>query len=210
MSGQLLRIRGLNRRFGLNLPGILLAPRSMDTDGNHVARLKYAHRLLRRSPRNTLMRFDSLRWNRRQYRDVQRRQPRAAAAAALPRRRAPDSVLDAVTGADGLLHPFNMSGRNVQALRTRADVFDGVSGFSGESMTLLGRDAPERVRVVSSGRAMRDPCRHTVIGRDFPPMRNAAVSTAGRARERRAVAAAVRASCPRWARPSGWTRGRSR
>src|SRR3954469_23964554 len=57
-------------------------------------------------------------------------------------------VRDAITGADGLLHPFNMSGRNVQALRARADVFDGLVAFSGDSMTLLGGDVPERVSVV--------------------------------------------------------------
>jgi putative ABC transport system permease protein len=57
-------------------------------------------------------------------------------------------VRDAVAGADGVIHPFNMSGRNVEALRAHTEIFDAVVAFSGSNMTLLGGDAPERVSVV--------------------------------------------------------------
>jgi hypothetical protein len=47
-------------------------------------------------------------------------------------------VRDAVTSADGQLRAFNMSSRNVVALRAHADVFDGIVAFSANNMTLLG------------------------------------------------------------------------
>ena len=56
-------------------------------------------------------------------------------------------VRDAVVSADGQLHPFNMSPRDILALREAA-VFEGVIGFGGTNMTLIGGDAPERVSVV--------------------------------------------------------------
>jgi putative ABC transport system permease protein len=55
---------------------------------------------------------------------------------------------DAVTGADGHLHPFNMSGRNVQALRAHTEIFDGLVAFGASNMTLFGGDSPQRVSVV--------------------------------------------------------------
>src|SRR4051812_5242003 len=58
-------------------------------------------------------------------------------------------VRDAVTGADGAIRPFNMSARNVEALRAHTEIFDAIVAFSGTNMTLLGGDAPERVSVVS-------------------------------------------------------------
>ena len=131
--------------------------------------LKYAVRLLRRSPRNTLIAISILALgigaNTAMFSAVNHVLLRP-----LP---FPDGerlirVRDAVTGADGLLHPFNMSGRNVQALRARADVFDGVIAFSGESMTLLGRDAPERVSVVFQSEGNAQTLAVTpVIGRGF-------------------------------------------
>ena len=56
-------------------------------------------------------------------------------------------VRDAVVSADGQLHPFNMSPRDILVLREAA-VFEGVIGFGGTNMTLIGGDAPERVSVV--------------------------------------------------------------
>jgi len=56
-------------------------------------------------------------------------------------------VRDAVVSADGALHPFNMSARDILVLREAA-VFEGVIGFGGTNMTLIGGDAPERVSVV--------------------------------------------------------------
>ena len=51
------------------------------------------------------------------------------------------------SSADGQLHPFNMSARDIQVLREAA-VFEGVIGFGGTNMTLIGPDAPERLSVV--------------------------------------------------------------
>lgn len=61
-----------------------------------------------------------------------------------------------------------MSGRHVQALRARTDLFDGLVAFSGNSMTLLGGDAPERVSVVfqSEGNE-RTLAMAPVVGRGF-------------------------------------------
>jgi putative ABC transport system permease protein len=57
-------------------------------------------------------------------------------------------VRDAVVGADGQAHPFNMTARDILALREHNDVFDGLVGFGGTNMTLVGSEAPERVSVV--------------------------------------------------------------
>ena len=56
-------------------------------------------------------------------------------------------VRDAVASADGQLHPFNMFARDILVLREAA-VFEGVIGFGGTNMTLIDGDAPERVSVV--------------------------------------------------------------
>src|SRR5215467_4889435 len=54
---------------------------------------------------------------------------------------------DQVTGADGRPHPFNMSSRNILALKRSASIFDGLVAMSGDSMTLVGGEVPERVSV---------------------------------------------------------------
>jgi len=64
----------------------------------------------------------------------------------------PDRLLrvrDAVTSVDGQVHPFNMSGRHVVALKELNRVFDGFVAFSGGTMTLTGGDLPERLSVVA-------------------------------------------------------------
>ena len=57
-------------------------------------------------------------------------------------------VRDAVVSADGQLHPFNMYARDIIALRDTEDMFDGIVGFGGTNMTLTGGDAPLRLSVV--------------------------------------------------------------
>src|SRR4051812_15795956 len=57
-------------------------------------------------------------------------------------------IRDAVKGTNGALRTFNMSARNVLALREHAQLFDGVIAFSPASMTLVGGDTSERVSVV--------------------------------------------------------------
>ena len=77
-------------------------------------------------------------------------------------------VRDAVTGANGQLHPFNMSARNVMALRAHTEIFDGLVAFSGNNMTLLGADVPERVSVVFQSEGNDETLAITpVIGRGF-------------------------------------------
>ena len=77
-------------------------------------------------------------------------------------------VRDAVTSADGELRAFNMSSRNVVALRAHADVFDGVVAFSANNMTLLGGDAPERVSVVLQSDGIEQTLAvRPIIGRGF-------------------------------------------
>jgi putative ABC transport system permease protein len=131
--------------------------------------LRYAVRLLRRHPHNTLIAVSILALgigaNTAMFSAVNHVLLRP-----LP---FPDGerlirVRDAVTGADGLLHPFNMSGRNVQVLRARADVFDGLVAFSANSMTLLGGDVPERVSVVFQSEGHDQTLAVTpVVGRGF-------------------------------------------
>jgi putative ABC transport system permease protein len=55
---------------------------------------------------------------------------------------------DQVTGADGQPHAFNMSSRTILALKRSASVFDGLVAMSGDNMTLLGGEVPERASVV--------------------------------------------------------------
>ena len=119
-------------------------------------------------------------------------------------------VRDAVTGANGQLHPFNMSARNVMALRAHTEIFDGLVAFSGNNMTLLGADVPERVSVVfqSKETTRRSPS-HQSSDAGSPPRTSGAVSTAGSrwrvTRSGRAISAApATPSGPR----SGWTRVR--
>ena len=131
--------------------------------------LKYAARLLRRSPCNTAIAVAILALgigaNTAMFSAVNHVLLRP-----LP---FPDGerlirVRDAVTGADGLLHPFNMAGRNVQALRGHTEIFDGLVAFSANNMTLLGGDAPQRVSVVfQSDGNDRTLAVTPVIGRGF-------------------------------------------
>jgi putative ABC transport system permease protein len=75
---------------------------------------------------------------------------------------------DAVTGADGQVHAFNMSSRHLLALRELNQVFDGLVAFSGSNMTLEGGDVPERVSVVHQTEGMdRALGVHPVMGRSF-------------------------------------------
>ena len=54
---------------------------------------------------------------------------------------------DQVTGADGQVHAFNMVSRDVAALDDAA-VFDGLVAFSPDDLTMPGRETAERVSVV--------------------------------------------------------------
>ena len=111
--------------------------------------LRYAVRLLRRSPRNTVIAVAILALgigaNTALFSAVNHLLMRP-----LPFRDGERLVRlrDAVTGADGTIRPFNMSARNVEALRAHTEIVDAVVAFSGTSMTLLGGDVPERVSVV--------------------------------------------------------------
>ena len=111
--------------------------------------LRYAIRLLKRTPQNTLIAVAILALgigaNTAMFSAINHLLLRP-----LPFR---DSerlvrVRDAVTGGDGQIRPFNMSARNVEALRAHTEIFDSLVAFSGNNMTLLGGDVPERVSVV--------------------------------------------------------------
>ena len=111
---------------------------------------RFAFRLLRRSPRDTIIAagifalgvgantamFSAVRhvlWQPFPFKDETR----------LIRLR------EMVTGVDGADHPFNMSSAAILAVRDEAaDVFDAVAAQSGQNMTLAGADLNERVRVV--------------------------------------------------------------
>ena len=133
--------------------------------------LRYALRLLRRSPRNTAIAVAILALG------IGANTALFSAINHLLLRPLPfkDSehlvrVRDAVAGADGRIRPFNMSARNVEALRAHTEIFDAVVAFSGTSMTLLGGDAPERVSVVfqSDGNDQTFGIA-PIIGRGFSP-----------------------------------------
>ena len=83
----------------------------------------------------------------------------------------PDRLLrvrDAVTGADGQQHAFNMSSRHVLALRDFNEVFDGIVAFSAGNMTLAGGDVPERLSVVLQTAGMDGTLDvRPVLGRGF-------------------------------------------
>ena len=66
-------------------------------------------------------------------------------------------VRDAVVSADGQLHPFNMSARDMMVLREAA-VFDGIIGFAGTNMTLIGGDPPNGSASSGRRRASRRRC----------------------------------------------------
>jgi putative ABC transport system permease protein len=112
--------------------------------------LRLAFRLLRRSPRDTIVAavifglgigantamFSALNhvlWRPFPFKDEAR----------LIRLR------ETVTAADGTVHPFNMSSAAILAVRDGLrDVFEDVVAMSGQNMTLAGADAGERVSVV--------------------------------------------------------------
>jgi putative ABC transport system permease protein len=75
---------------------------------------------------------------------------------------------DQITGADGFPHPFNMSARNVLALREHASAFDAVVAMSGDSMTLLGGEVPTRLSVVLQSDGFDETLAvRPVLGRPF-------------------------------------------
>jgi putative ABC transport system permease protein len=133
--------------------------------------LRYACRVLRRAPRNTAIAVAILGLgigaNTAMFSAINYVLLRPLPFAD------PDRLLrvrDAVTGADGQVHPFNMSSRHVLALRALNQVFDGVVAFSGDNMTLAGGDVPERVSVVLQTDGMdRTLGVRPVIGRGFTP-----------------------------------------
>src|SRR4051812_36684375 len=112
--------------------------------------LRYALRLLRRSPRDTLIAaaifglgigantamFSALNhvlWRPFPFPDEAR----------LIRLR------EQVTATDGTVHPFNMSSAAILTVRDEArDVFGDVVAMSGQNMALAGAESPERVSVV--------------------------------------------------------------
>jgi predicted permease len=79
-------------------------------------------------------------------------------------------VRDAVAGANGQLRAVNMSSRNALALRSHAELFDGVVAYSANSMTLLGDDAPERLSVILQSEGADDTLNvRPIAGRGFTP-----------------------------------------
>ena len=111
--------------------------------------LRFAVRLLRRSPRDTAIAaailglgigantamvsaLNHVLWRPFPFRDEAR----------LIRLR------ETVTASDGTVHPFNMSSEAILAVRDGArDVFEDLVAMSGQSMTLAGADVPERMAV---------------------------------------------------------------
>ncbi len=112
--------------------------------------LRYAMRLLRRTPRNSAIAVTILALgigaNTAMFSAVNHVLLRP-----LP---FPDPdrlvrVRDAVIGADGAPHPSNMWPRELAIVRESHDLFDGVIGLGSNNMTLIGGGAPERVSVVA-------------------------------------------------------------
>jgi len=131
--------------------------------------LKYGARVLRRSPRTTLVAIAILGLaigaNTAMFSAINhvffRSFPFADADRLL-------RVRDQVTGADGQQHAFNMSARHVLGLRERASVFESLVAFSAESMTLTDGDLPERVSVVFENDGAADTLGvKPILGRAF-------------------------------------------
>ncbi|HEY2905647.1 MAG TPA: ABC transporter permease [Vicinamibacterales bacterium] len=76
-------------------------------------------------------------------------------------------VRDRVTDAGGQVHAFNMPARHIIALRDQATVFDGIVAASGGSMLLEGADIPERVSVVDVSDTGNTLGITPIAGRDF-------------------------------------------
>jgi putative ABC transport system permease protein len=111
--------------------------------------LRYASRVLRRTPRNTAIAVTILGLgigaNTAMFSAVNHVLLRPLPFAD------PDRLLrvrGTVTAADGQVHAFNMAGRHLLALGELNHVFDGIVAFSGDNLTLAGSDLPERVSVV--------------------------------------------------------------
>jgi predicted permease len=131
--------------------------------------LRYAVRLLRRTPRNSAIAVAILALgigaNTAMFSAVNHVLLRP-----LP---FPDSgrllrLRDATVTADGQLHAFNMSARDLMVLREGSDVFDGIIGLAATNMTLISDDRPLRVSVVrqTEGNA-RTLAANPILGRGF-------------------------------------------
>ncbi|MGE5243622.1 MAG: ABC transporter permease [Betaproteobacteria bacterium] len=111
--------------------------------------LKYAARVLRRSPQTTFVAIAILAVaigaNTAMFSAIShvllRPLPFADAGRIL-------RVRDRVTATDGQDHAYNMPARHVLGLREGATAFDGVVAYGADSMTLAGSGDPERVSVV--------------------------------------------------------------
>jgi putative ABC transport system permease protein len=131
--------------------------------------LRYACRVLRRAPRNTAIAVSILGLgigaNTAMFSAINHVLLRPLPFAD------PDRLIrvrDAVAGADGQVHAFNMSSRHVIALRDLNQVFDGIVAFSGDNLALEGGELPERVSVVLQTAGMgRTLGVRPVLGRGF-------------------------------------------
>jgi putative ABC transport system permease protein len=131
--------------------------------------LRYAARLLNRTPRNSIIAIAILALgigaNTSMFSAVNhvllRPLPFPDAARLI-------RVRDAVVSPDGTLAPFNMYARDLLALQEDHAVLDGVIGLGGTNMTLIGGDAPERVSVVLQTAGNEETLKvRPAIGRGF-------------------------------------------
>ena len=75
---------------------------------------------------------------------------------------------DAVVGADGAVHPFNMRSRDVLAVQKGVTAFSRVAAFSSEDMILTGGEHPQRLSVVyQAGEGQETLGVRPVRGRSF-------------------------------------------
>ncbi len=130
--------------------------------------LRYALRVLRRAPLNTIIAIGILALgigaNTAMFSAVNQVLLRPLPFAD------PDRLVrvrDRVTDAGGQVHAFNMPARHILALREAATVFDGVVAASGGSRLLEGADIPERVSVVDVSDTGNTLGVAPIVGRDF-------------------------------------------